>query len=174
MLVVTVPEEITESHLANISMFLGGSIEQGKAENWQERVINSLQDLRSFVILNPRRKNWDSSWDNDPTNPQFREQVEWELLGQEEADILLYYFAANTMSPITLLELGLAINTYNNRNYRKIIVYVDPEYQRFGNVVITCERYNVPCFVDYDKVINHIHEVYEKKCDQYWGNAWTW
>ena len=40
-------------------VFLAGSIEMGKAENWQTRLVDSLKE-REGLILNPRRDDWDS------------------------------------------------------------------------------------------------------------------
>lgn len=57
------------------SVFLAGSIDQGKAINWQQQITDALQDT-SLTILNPRRDDWDSSWEQDISNDQFREQVQ--------------------------------------------------------------------------------------------------
>ena len=40
-------------------VFLAGSIEMGAAEDWQTRLVASLDGV---VALNPRRAAWDSSW----------------------------------------------------------------------------------------------------------------
>src|SRR5688572_177940 len=88
------------------SLFLAGSIEMGLAEGWQERVESALADL-DVVILNPRRDDWDSSWKQSISDPQFRQQVEWELDGLERASLIAVYFVPDTKAPITLLELGL-------------------------------------------------------------------
>ncbi len=89
------------------SIFLAGSIEMGQAEDWQTSLENSLQD-QNCVILNPRREEWDASWEQSINNPPFREQVEWELDAQERAGFIAMYFAPDTRAPITLLDLGLA------------------------------------------------------------------
>jgi nucleoside 2-deoxyribosyltransferase len=88
------------------SVFLAGSIDMGKAVNWQEQVTAALENY-DCTILNPRRDDWDSSWKQDITDPKFREQVEWELDCLEKADIVVYYFDPDGQAPITLLELGL-------------------------------------------------------------------
>lgn len=115
-------------------VFLAGSIEMGKAENWQESVAKALPDV---TILNPRRDDWDSSWVQSIDNPQFREQVEWELLAQERANLILFYFSPGTQSPITLLELGLFAR-------HNLIVCCPEGYWRKGNVDIVCKRYGIP------------------------------
>src|SRR5207302_8762032 len=89
------------------SVFLAGSIEMGTAEDWQAQLTEALRDLDG-VVLNPRRDEWDASWVQSVENPQFREQVEWELDGLERASVVAMYFAPTTRAPITLLELGLS------------------------------------------------------------------
>ena len=113
-------------------VFLAGSIEMGKAEPWQAEAVRKLSNI---TILNPRRDDWDSSWVQSINNPQFREQVEWELRAQEDVDLILMHFDPATKSPITLLELGLFL--------RKIIVHCPDGFWRKGNVDIVCKRYGL-------------------------------
>lgn len=89
-------------------VFLAGSIEMGSAVDWQTVVTGALRDM-DIVVLNPRREAWDSSWPQSADFAPFREQVEWELDALEKADLILFYFAPETKSPITLLELGLNV-----------------------------------------------------------------
>lgn len=118
------------------SVFLAGSIEMGTAEDWQAQVERALSDL-DVVLLNPRRDEWDASWVQSIDNPQFREQVEWELAAQEQASIIAMYFAPATKAPITLLELGLSA-----RN-GKLVVCCPEGFWRKGNVEVVCARYGV-------------------------------
>ena len=144
-------------------LFLGGSIEMGKAEKWQEKTVASLDKIgyNNLIVLNPRRDDWDSSWDQSPVpGTKFFEQVQWELLAQEKSDIICYYFAKNTISPITLLELGL----FGVRKDKKIVVYVDEEYERKGNVVITCNAYNILWSNKFEDFITDIELAIEEVC----------
>jgi Nucleoside 2-deoxyribosyltransferase like len=68
-------------------IFLSGSIDNGAAEDWQTRLYNACSEL-DVVFLNPRRPDWDSTWEPVKTNPQFREQVTWELDGLDRADLI--------------------------------------------------------------------------------------
>lgn len=130
----------------NIYIFLGGSIEMGAAEKWQDRLVEEFSDVPNIVFLNPRRDDWDSSWDQDPTpGTQFREQVDWEMESQELADICIYYFADNTKSPITLLELG----AYSGQS----IVRCTPNFWRHGNVAAFCDRYGIPIVDDFESMV---------------------
>jgi hypothetical protein len=125
-------------HLSNKkSIFLAGSIEMGLAEPWQPQVERALADL-DVVVLNPRRDEWDDTWEQSIHHVQFREQVEWELSAQEQADLIAMYFAPETRAPITLLELGLFARS------GKVIVCCPDGYWRKGNVEIVCARYRVP------------------------------
>lgn len=116
-------------------LFLAGSIEMGKAVDWQTEVTEALRDL-DIVVLNPRREAWDSSWQQNADFPPFREQVEWELDALEVADLILFYFAPETKSPITLLELGMHLR-------RNVVVCCPEGYWRKGNVDVVCRRYRI-------------------------------
>lgn len=138
-----------------LNLFLGGSIEMGKAEDWQKRITEELGDFQ-INIFNPRRDDWNADLPQDPTpGTTFHGQVTWELKAQELSDIHLYYFAADTMSPITLLELGI-FGTKNG--YTDVMVYVDKDYKRYGNVVITCDRYKIDWTDDKDEYSRRVKE----------------
>lgn len=124
------------------SVFLAGSIEMGKAEKWQDLVEHELS-YDGLIILNPRRDDWDASWEQSAGNPEFLGQVEWELEGQHRADIIAMYFSPGTKSPITLLELGLFARS------GKLIVCCPPGFWRRSNVEIVCSRYDV-------KMVDHL------------------
>jgi len=119
------------------SVFLAGSIEMGQAEDWQTAVVRALADL-PVVVLNPRRDEWDASWEQSISNPLFRAQVEWELEGLERASVVAMYFAPATQAPITLLELGLLARS------GRLVVCCPPGFWRRGNVEVVCARYGVP------------------------------
>lgn len=124
-------------------IFTAGSIEMGKAEDWQSRLIADLAD-ETCTILNPRRPDWDSSWVQEKTNPQFRQQVKWELDALDRSWIVAMYLVPGTMSPISLLELGLHARDSG------LVVCCPPGFWRKGNVDITCERYLVPVYESYE------------------------
>ena len=135
----------------DVSVFLAGSIEMGKAEGWQKRIINTLKD-RNFTFLNPRRDDWDSSWEQKITNPQFKEQVTWELDALEAADLIVMYFDPNTMSPISLLELGI------HKNKESMVVLCPEGFWRKGNVDIVCEYYGITQVETFDELIDTIKD----------------
>ncbi len=117
------------------TIFLAGSIEMGAAEEWQAAVIAGLKGVGG-TILNPRRDDWDSSWEQTKDNPQFHEQVTWELDALTQADIIALYLSPGTQSPISLLELGLFC--------AKTMIVCCPEgFWRKGNVDIVCDRMQI-------------------------------
>lgn len=141
--VIKAPEPI---RIANKAVFLAGSIEMGKAEDWQTKVTNALSEL-NVTILNPRRDDWDSSWTQEIENDQFREQVQWELSAMEQADLILMYFDKDTKSPITLMELGLHAQS------DKLVVCCPKGFWRKGNVDIVCKRYGIQTVDNIDQLI---------------------
>ncbi len=128
------------------SLFLAGSIEMGRAAPWQSRVEESFANS-DWVILNPRRDEWDASWVQSIENPQFREQVEWELEAQERASLIIMYFVPDTQSPITLLELGLFARS------GKLLVCCPNGFWRRGNIEVTCARYGIPLLESLEEML---------------------
>src|SRR5437764_2149749 len=120
------------------TVFLAGSIEMGKADNWQQRFMQAIEHL-SVTVFNPRRDDWDSSWVQSIDNPQFAEQVNWELDHITRAENVVFYFDPNTQSPITLMELGwVAALPKIARGWpysrRRVYVCCPPGFWRKGNV----------------------------------------
>lgn len=133
-------------------IFLAGSIEMGKAIDWQTDITRSLNDIPDLTILNPRRDDWDDSWVQSIKNKQFREQVEWELDCLDRADMILLYFDPKTKSPISLLELGL------HAREGRVVVCCPEGFWRKGNVEIVCKKYNLKLFESKDEFISYCKE----------------
>lgn len=141
-------------------IFLAGSIEQGQAEQWQDKVIARLKDERyQVVILSPRRDDWDAGWEQSIKNEQFVEQVQWELSGLASASMVWMYFDPNTKSPVSLLELGYL--AHSNR----LVVCCPDGYWRKGNVDIFCRALKIPQVDTIDGFFDYIsHETVLKRC----------
>ena len=127
-------------------LFLAGSIEMNRAENWQQRLTSMLDEL-DILILNPRRESWDSSWVQRITNPHFKEQVNWELDGLNQSDLIVVYFDPNTQSPITLMEVGLYAAS------EKMIICCPDGFWRKGNIEVICDRYNIPLVENLEQLL---------------------
>jgi hypothetical protein len=131
-------------------VFLAGSIEMGKAENWQETIEKAFASREDIVLLNPRRDDWDASWEQKKSNAQFAEQVNWELSAMEQANLIVMYFSPGSMSPVTLLELGLHARS------NKLLVCCPDGFWRKGNVDIVCERYGIQQAENLTQIIEQI------------------
>ena len=145
---VTSPAPIPQDD-PRLKVFLAGSIEMGKADDWQAQVQRALAD-EGVLLLNPRRADWNPAWKADAAEPEFRRQVEWELAALEQADIILMYFTPGTQSPITLLEFGLHARS------GKLLVAAPQGFWRKGNLDITGDRYGVPRHEDLDALVEAV------------------
>ena len=111
------------------TIFLAGSLDLAAARNWQRELVSALGD-RELCILSPTDR------DREPTTP--REQIEWELDGLERADLVAMWFPAETIAPITLLELGLTARA------DKLVVGCPDGFWRKGNIEAVCSRFCIP------------------------------
>lgn len=136
----------------NFSVFLAGSIEMGVAENWQEIISKELEPINSGYILNPRRDDWDSSWEQVIENPEFSLQVNWELEALEKASMIVFYFSPETKSPISMLELGLFAQS------KKVVVCCPQGFWRKGNIDVVCKRYQIKQVNTLNELINEIKQ----------------
>jgi hypothetical protein len=147
MKVITAPEIIATN---GYSVFLAGSIEEGEAENWQQKVIEGLSEDTVLTVLNPRRPKWEKV-EQSMSNLQFATQVHWELDAMNAADMIVFYFQPGTKAPISLLELGLHATDMD----KHVIVCCPEGFWRKGNVDIICQDYNIP-------QVNTLEELIEK------------
>lgn len=145
-----------------IRIFLAGSIDMGRSEDWQSRVADALADA-DVVLFNPRRADWNPAWQASSDEPEFVRQVRWELQALEAADIVLMYFAPGSQSPVTLLEMGL------HARGGKLIVAAPPGFWRKGNVDITADHYGVRRVEDIDALIAAVRERVEQMQQQQAG-----
>jgi len=122
------------------SIFLGGGITNCK--DWQNVLINQLGYLNNpITVFNPRRKKFDVS---DPTQSDI--QIRWEHQFLRLCDVVVFYFCEETLNPITLFELGAALerNLHHN-NPQKIIVYCESNYVRKMDVHTQVQLVNDLC-----------------------------
>jgi len=145
------PENISYRNKKWKSIFLAGTIDGGESEDWQQSVIGKLKHSGNYYnIFNPRRKDWDNTWTQDFTNPNFYQQVNWELNALDNADIIIMYFIPGSKSPITLLELGLYATS------GKIKLVCPDGFWRKGNIDIVCNKYDIPMYNNLDEILNEL------------------
>ncbi|KAF2785741.1 hypothetical protein K505DRAFT_224039, partial [Melanomma pulvis-pyrius CBS 109.77] len=129
-----------------VRIFLGGSIEISKAPDWQAAFADKIASL-PIAAFNPRRTRWDDSLEQDIKNKALLHQMHWEMTNLNKADLIILYLHPNTISPVSLMELG----RYSQS--RKIIVCCPEGYHRRGNVQYLCEKDNVLLLDDFDELV---------------------
>jgi hypothetical protein len=136
-------------------IFLAGTIDMGSSRDWQSIVVKALADY-DVVLTNPRREDWDSSWEQTKDDPQFREQVEWEQDQLDAADYRIFNFEKDSKSPITFEELGHHIDAPG-------AVACPQGFYRKGNVDIVCERAGMPVYETLEELIDHLKAILDEK-----------
>lgn len=134
---------------SDYSVFLAGSIEMGKAEDWQSKVQKALAD-EDVVIFNPRRDDWDDSWKQSIKDDNFRGQVQWEHDHLSKCDLIFMYLDPETKSPISMLELGLFADN------KDMIVVCPDGFWRKGNIEFVCKEYAIPLYNTLDEGIKEL------------------
>lgn len=168
MQVITAPSKDIynkEGQLGNkLCLFLAGSIDSGKAVDWQQQAIKDLEGTDGF-IFNPRRTDWDFGWEQTPNwknsehNKIFSEQVKWELDAMERSNYIVMHFEPNTKSNISMLELGI-----HSKNASKLIVHCPEGFWRKPRIDSVCDYYNIPQVFELKDAINYIKTM-AKSCN---------
>jgi hypothetical protein len=127
-------------------IFLGGSIEMGKAPDWQAAFADKIASL-SIAAFNPRRMEWDLNWEQDIKDGNLRHQMDWEMKNLDNADVIILYFHPGTVSPVSLMELG----RYSQSG--RLIVCCPEGYHRRGNVQHLCKKDSVHLRDDFDELV---------------------
>lgn len=137
-------------------VFLAGAIDMGNATNWQDRLIARMRKFgsphrlfegKTVIAMNPRRHDWDSSWEQTKTNEQFATQVSWELDHIERSDVVYFCFPKDSKAPISFFELGLSIG----RNRTKVVLYAEPGFYRMGNLEMIAKQCLIPLYTDFEQ-----------------------
>ena len=157
--VVLAPNDLPATRTGSlIKVFLAGSIEQGKARDWQSEVQSQLKDL-PVAFFNPRRAHWDPSWGQSSDNPQLVEQIQWELKHLESVDFIAMYIEPGTLSPISVFELGLHMRD------PRLMVACPPGFWREANVHVTCKWYGKHVYPDLETLVQALRGAVRAKVE---------
>jgi hypothetical protein len=146
------PDNLSKRDFSKKYVFLGGSIEQGKANNWQA-------DMSQFFLnfghgtFNPRRDDWDPNLEQKSENPVFSQQVLWELMALKISNEVVMYFEPGTVSPISIMEFGKYVDS------GKMYVICPEGFWRQANIEKTAEFYNCPLFDNFDQFKNFYKKI---------------
>lgn len=135
---------ITKRDMSKKHVFLAGSIGANAdltalCHDWQNDITHFF-NMHDWGVFNPRRSDWNSEWKQDFNNPQFFQQVMWELNSLDNADFIVFNILPETLSPITLYEFG----RYSTSG--KIAVVCPDGFWRKGNIDIACYKDGIPLF----------------------------
>lgn len=109
------------------SIFLAGGI--SNCADWQEGTGERLAADTSAIIFNPRRTDFDMNAYEEIS----RQQIKWEYAALRIAKVNLFWFPPETLCPITLLELGSAMERLPQG---ALMVGCHPDYQRKFDVEV--------------------------------------
>ncbi len=165
-----------EAARSTTAVFLAGSIEMGKAEDWQKKLTLMIDQRleaadnplkQTLTFLNPRRFDWTAEWNKDelyqdlepPMHPELEQQITWELNGLERSAVICFFFQPGTISPISLLELGTFSRTH------RVVVFCPFGYFRRSNVIVVCRRFNIPMVDSFDDLADKTVELLVKSAE---------
>jgi hypothetical protein len=129
----------TVNGVVPLNLFLGGTIDNGDSENWQQQLIDELDlcdTVHPIMIYNPRREEWNPS----EGEKGLENQIKWELHHLERANLIIMNILSNSKSPISLMEIGL----FARKN--KLLVFCQKDFYRYKNVEVVCQQCNIPLF----------------------------
>jgi hypothetical protein len=83
------------------------------------------------------------------SNPEFRDQVNWEANRLDRSQVIFFYFQPGTQSPISLLEFGKYIGLDKH-----LVICCPDGFWRKGNLEIECSRANTPLYHTLESAID--------------------
>ncbi len=121
------------------SVFLAGGITN--VWDWQKILSHKLRQFNDLTVINPRRENF-AMFKNDSSFKASEEQIKWEFKHLRLAKQVVFWFSNETVQPITLFELGSAIE----RNNQDLIIGCHKDYPRVFDVKIQLELRGHPAY----------------------------
>lgn len=133
-------------------VFLAGGI--SNCPDWQEAVAHRIASTTNIDVINPRRYDWNM----DSQSEESRKQIRWEYKQIHDCDFLLFWFCEETLCPITLFELGVAVSrreTLRGPDHIPLMVGIHPNYQRKLDVEEQVSLYapNTPIFYNLEEMV---------------------
>lgn len=116
----------------------------GESTTWQSEVIKNLMDL-PFYIINPVRI--EETEETEETN----NSIKWQISGQMNSDIILYYFDKDHDNAVTLHQFGLFC-----RDKSSIVICCEPGYKYASIVEFSAKISEFPVYSTLDESINSI------------------
>lgn len=149
------------------SVFLAGSTSStlpGPSSDWRGSLASRLSNY-PVTIYDPARSDWDETWQESEECGVWREQVAWELDMQEQAAVVVVWFARDTKAPVSLLELGMVANEVfggegsgdgdgDGERRSKAVVVCEEGFWKQGNVKMVCKKYGVEVVDGFEELVD--------------------
>jgi len=150
------PDSLNQNIDNETTIFLAGTIDDGKSVDWQKDAISKI-DSENCTIFNPRNSNWNKNASID----EISKQIDWEQFHMWFSDIKVFNFLPNSISPISLLELGqcLCMSDFSDT---EVLVCCPIQYFRYVNVRHMCKKYSVDFFERLDDLIETLNSRLDK------------
>ncbi len=150
---ITAPNRFFNETAPN-SVFLAGTIDNGNSDDWQTDAANRVHALGLNIdVYNPRRDEWDPTLGLE----EVVVQIQWELERLTNSNFVLLYFADESVSPISLLELGMILEQTTKNPNKQLFVVCNKQFWRHTNVVVTCHRYGIRVHSTLDSGLNELY-----------------
>lgn len=131
---------------AKNAVFLAGGI--SNCADWQSGVAERLAANTGAVVYNPRRVDFDMKAYEEVS----RQQINWEYYALRMAPVNLFWFPPETLCPITLFELGSAMERLH---VGALMVGCHPDYQRRFDVEVQMNLRNMGyVFTDLEQLVS--------------------
>jgi len=156
MKIIKPPQRVDLKAIKGKKVFLASSINQGKTEPWADKLAKHFDDTNT-CFFNPLRDNWDADMEQTINNPQFSEQVNWELDHLLKSDITVFFIDKEGESPISIGEVYL-MSLLNASGKCKVIVCCEKGFWRRGNIEIMCYRFKMPLVETIEELIDKLSE----------------
>lgn len=142
--IVTSPAPLEPS--AKNAVFLAGGI--SNCADWQSGVAERLAANTGAVVYNPRRLDFDMKAYEEIS----RQQINWEYHALRMAPVNLFWFPPETLCPITLFELGSAMERLHAG---ALMVGCHPDYQRRFDIEVQMNLRNKGhVFTDLEQLVS--------------------
>ncbi len=133
IMVFTSEQQLPKKKSQYTYTFLAGSMDYKLTAQWREEVMHVLGKDTHF--FDPTNKKHDTL-----TKKEMKNHIQWELDALLLSDSILLNFLPYALSPISLVELGLYVDS------GKLIVICPKEFYKSEYVYTLCENYNTPIF----------------------------
>lgn len=136
------------------AVFLAGGI--SNCPDWQSGIAEKISAQTDLTVINPRRLGWDMN----AADSESRKQITWEYVHLRQCRYTLFWFPKETDGPITLFELGSALERET-----KLTIGCHPDYNRLLDVEtqVALRRSDLSVVQDLEAMVERFIEQYNSQ-----------